>query len=494
MPEFVEHKCGIGGVVDLKGSADVNEETAHLGERLTHRGGKAYGQAWVRDGKLHCHKGNGRVKKVVRKARETGEFHGTAAIFNDRYITCGGEDEDSAQPMLYGEGGEDVMAMVYNGNARNFPGLKKALEGRGLELRADVDTDALGLLIWESIYKYRRTLQEAYEDLDVIVDGAYNLVMLERNGRISAYRDPGGFHPLFMSKHNGRLIIASEDQAIRDVYGSIAIDEITPGSMVQFTPATRIELQQLLQPRPSHCFFEAAYFADVNSTICGTPVHRARYFWGRAIGKLLKEQDRVPKKAIITPVPHSAKAAASGLADELDRPRIDAIIRNFPERGYTKPTAKARRKVAKDKYTVVERDVRGRRVLLVDDSIVRGTTIKPFLINKLREAGAKEIHLCLASPPFFYDCNYGINIKREELIAPRHSKGIFTNGVLPGKELRSISGELDVDSVTYLPVNELASVFEVPEEHLCTECVTGKRPPMNGRHLGSQRGEPVILV
>ena len=402
---------------------------------------------------------------------------GPAAIGHVRYATCGGDDRSYAQPFEREHGRKTKwFAFAFNGQLANYQELKHELLAQGdYHLKRDTDTEILmhslsyelqgeeaGSTDWRGVFG---RLAERF-------DGAYNIVLLTASGDLVVARDPLGFRPLCIAEHGPLFAAASESVPLANL-GFRNIRSLEPGTLaVANRDGVRIE-RFAASPRQAHCFFEWIYFANVASTLDDRSVYLSR----AALGKELARLEDVPLDAdtIVVPVPDTAKAAADAMAFALGLPSVEGLMRNrYVGRTFIEGTADRAAK-ARLKYTPLPEVLAGKRVLLVEDSIVRSTTMRA-LVHEIRDrGGAREIHLRVACPPIIAPCFYGIDMsRRDELFATRFID--LPDGGVSAAAQQRMAKELGADSLRYLPVEAIARSVSLSPDRLCRACITGQLP------------------
>ncbi len=441
--------CGIVAVAGVPDAA----RAAFLGlYSLQHRGQEAAGIVAVNGpepGSSRLHKGTGLVSEAIPEG-ELQALPGDVAIGHIRYSTAGGAGLHNAQPLLvrYSEGD---LALAHNGNLTNAQELRDRLVGEGALFQTTIDSEVIVHLIARS---RRETVDGQVDDALSQLDGAFSL-LITIGDALYAARDPYGFRPLVIGYREGGYVLASETCAL-DISGARYIRDIRPGEVLRIQNGEITQLRPLptLTP-PAPCVFELVYFARPDSRLWGRTVDRAR----RAFGQQLAREQPADADIVIS-VPDSANSAALGYAEESGLPFEFGLIRNhYVGRTFIEPSQANRDFKVRMKYSPVREVLEGRRVVVVDDSIVRGTTSRG-LVNLLRDAGAKEVHFRLASPPVRNPCYYGIDMPtREELIASDHTPA-------------EIAEHLHVDSLGYLSLEGMLRCVE-DGGPFCHACFSG---------------------
>jgi amidophosphoribosyltransferase len=408
---------------------------------------------------------------------------GTAAIGHVRYATCGSDDRGLAQPFEREHGRKTKwFAFAFNGQLANFRALKADLLAQGdYHLKRDSDTEILMHAL-----SYELTGQGPEVDwvgvfgrLSERFDGAYNIVLLTAGGDLVVVRDPLGFRPLCYASYGPLFAAASESVPLANL-GFPEIQSVEPGELIVVgQEGVRIE-RYAPKRRPAHCFFEWIYFANVASTLDDRSVYLSRTALGRELARL----EDVPRDAdtIVVPVPDTAKAAADAMAYALKLPSVEGLMRNrYVGRTFIEGTADRASK-ARLKYTPLPEVLAGKRVLLVEDSIVRSTTMRALVHEIRKRGGAREIHLRVACPPIIAPCFYGIDMStRHELVAPRFAD--LPDGSLSAAAQERLAQELGADSLRYLPIDAIARAVGLSSDNLCRACVTGQYPTATGQEL-----------
>ena len=445
------HHCGVVGVVGVEGAADV---IARALMALQHRGEEGAGIV-VSDGKvLRAVRTAGLVSDLLDHQRaEFARLRGTVGVGHVRYSTTGAWDLRNVQPLVV-ECQSGMWALAHNGNLTNAGALRFQWQSRGAIFQTGTDTEVLLHMIAHP--RFARQPQPVVAALRVL-RGAFSMVLVHKN-RLIAARDRHGFRPLALGRLGSGYIVASETCAFHQV-GATFLREIEPGEVLVWEGC---ELRQYtLTARPARggqCVFEHIYFARPDSVLFGRNVHEVRMGLGRRLA-----EERPVRADVVVPIPDSGLPAAMGFAQASGIPMDLGFIRNhYIGRSFIRPTAEDRARVADLKLAVVEHVVRGRRVVVVDDSLVRGTTVQRR-VQTLRKAGAIEVHLRIASPPIRWPCWFGIDFPtREELIAADRTE----------EEIARIIG---VDSLGYLSLEGLARVLNGSRDY-CFGCFTGRYP------------------
>lgn len=422
---------------------------------LQHRGQESCGIAVTDDGVIDYHKNMGLVTEVFNNSI-LDSLPGQMGISHVRYSTAGGSVLENAQPLVmrYVKG---TLAVAHNGNLTNAVEIRRELEQTGAIFQTTIDSEVICYVIARERLKCH-SVEEAVAAAMQKIKGAYSLLVMSPRKLIAA-RDPHGFRPLCIGKYNNSYIFASESAAL-DACGAEFVRDVEPGEIVVSDgDGIRSIKPDFGKKKKSLCIFEYIYFARSDSFIDGVSVYESR----KQAGRILAREFPVDADMVIG-VPESGIDAAIGYSEESGIPYEKAIVKNgYIGRTFIKPTQSDRMKSVRIKLNPIADMVRGKRVVMIDDSIVRGTTIDR-IVTMLREAGAKEVHMRISSPPFMWPCYYGTDIpSRGELIACNHSI----------EEITKLSG---ADSLGYLPVECLSEMLSYKNVDFCDGCFTGKYP------------------
>lgn len=484
----IHHECGVAAVIDLDDTQNVVPITRDILLGLQHRGQLGAGLAWhqqieQRRKVLHVIKDIGLIADVLSNERLIKESaRGTAAIAHTRYATTANKDAALCHPFHYSKKDHPEFAFAFNGNIPDYARASRKLDKAGIEPRVhNSDTEIIGQSIVRHLLKdTSRKMRRALIDTLGEFDGACNAVVLSGNRRIFATRDKHGFHPLSYAQKGSLVAVASESSAIRDVWKKVDIRSIGPGQMLHIGPKGGVTVEQVWEAQSARCFMEMAYFANHRSIIDDVSVSNSRYECGKILAQLDAE---LPKADIVVPVPESAKTAARGYADVRGIRNVEAFLRKEGMKR-TFIESEDREQKVRDKFDLDADLVRGKSVVLVDDSLVRGTTMS-VLVKMLREAGAAQVHIRLGSPAIIAPCFYGIDFPTvSELLARKYFDiNILKFDTLPKDVLQAIADDIGADSVSFLPVSALAPALECEEDDLCRACVTGTYPTDAGQKL-----------
>lgn len=468
--EKLHEECGVFGIRLPEGETGVAADVYHALYALQHRGQESCGIAVNTDGVIACHKDVGLVNEVFTREVLSKLPDGSMAVGHCRYATTGTQSRLNAQPMLVNHR-KGSMALCHNGNLVNARELRDELEANGAIFHSTSDTEVIAYIITQERLK-TASIEEAVVRAMSRIQGAYSLV-IESPQKLIAARDPRGFRPLCMGQRDGATVFASESCAL-DATGAAFVRDIQPGEVV-VADKEGVRSLHCADTCPSAlCVFEFIYFARPDSVIDGSSVHVARL---RA-GSFLALEHPVQADVVVG-VPDSGIDAAIGYSRQSGIPYGIGFIKNkYIGRTFIQPGQKARQDSVRIKLNAVADTVRGKRVVLIDDSIVRGTT-SARIVNLLREAGATEVHMRLSSPPFMHPCYFGTDIdSTDHLIAAHHS-------------VAEICQMIGADSLGFLNVDYLPMLADHSKCGFCNGCFTGRYPvdpPQETRKLKFERG------
>jgi amidophosphoribosyltransferase len=443
--------CGVFGV---SGNASA-AELVHLGlYSLQHRGQESAGIVAVRDGEAHGLRAMGLVGEKFGPEAIRG-LPGSTAIGHTRYSTAGSSTLENAQPALVNFKGGHI-ALAHNGNLVNATEIRTQLEAAGSIFSSTMDSEVIvHRLARSTAVKPEDQLAEALQGLE----GAYSLLVLI-NDTLLAARDPNGWRPLVMGKLGDSYIFASETCAL-DIVGAALVREVQPGEIIAIDKAGGMRTVQLgAAPVLHRCVFEHVYFARPDSSVFGGSVDRAR----RALGRRLAVEHPAPGADLVFAVPDSSNAAALGFSEESGLALEHALIRNhYVGRTFIQPTQAGRDAKVKVKYNPVKEILKGKSVVMVDDSIVRGTTTRG-IVALVRAAGAREVHMRVSSPPITGPCWYGIDTPdKAQLIAANMG-------------LKEIADKIGVDSLGYISLDGMLGAVPSGPTGFCHACFSGQYP------------------
>ena len=506
MSEDLHHECGVaalywldkaaspgGAASTLVADNDVVPLMPSMLLDLQNRGQLATGMSSYnsqRPQRLKTFKDLGTVGEAFRMTHPAKhqsilkEHSGRGCIGHTRYATCGADDILYAQPFERSHGRMwKWFCFAFNGNLANYNELRaRLLAKRNYHFTLDTDTE---IIMHALAYRLRgdspNNLRDVMASMGRAFDGAYNIAFLDAMGRMFVARDPLGLRPLSYAVQ-GRLFAAASESVALTNMGFTQPKNLEPGEMIIIEKG-QLRVERFARARKhAHCFFEWVYFSNVASTIDSSSVYVARAKSGERLAEL--EDQKLDGSCIVVPVPDTAKAAADAFAFRLGIPSVEGLIRNrYVGRTFIQPSA-TRGRSAKSKYTPLPAVMAGKRVFLVEDSIVRSTTLMT-LVDQIRlRGGAKEVHVRVACPPIIAPCFYGIDMSTlGELFAPKFLKGKRYNGKLDDATREKMAKALGLDSLRYLDVDELGPALQMPQKTLCTGCVTGRYPSPCGNKL-----------
>ena len=457
MKREIKEACGVFGIYDLDGNS-VSNTIYYALLSLQHRGQESCGIAVsntnLDEKNIKCYKDMGLVSQVFNK-EILKKLEGNLGIGHVRYSTTGESIKENAQPLAlnYIKG---TLAVAHNGNLINTKILKENLQKNGAIFHTTIDSEVIAYYIAKERVR-SDSIEAAISKTMKIIKGAYSLIISSPQ-KLIGVRDPHGFKPLCLGKKDNSYILSSETCTL-DTIGATFIRNVEPGEIITISK-DGIESNKenvISESRRGRCIFEYIYFAREDSYIDNISVYKARF----KAGEFLAEDSYVDADLIVG-VPNSGNIGAKGYAKRSNIPFTEAFVKNsYIGRTFIKPEQSERTIAVKIKLNVLKEVVKDKRIILIDDSIVRGTTIKE-IINLLKEAGAKEIHIRISSPPFICPCYFGIDVpKKDELITFNHDK----------EAIRKIIGS---DSLEYLKVERLPQIVDGLK--ICNGCFTGKYP------------------
>ncbi len=446
----MSEECGVFGVYNLKEAPQLIYYGLHA---LQHRGQESAGIVTSDNGKFTYHRGMGLVTEAFGD-KELNKLVGTKGIGHVRYSTTGSSSLQNAQPLVFNYRGGEI-ALATNGNLVNARQIRHQLERQGSIFQTTSDTEVIAHLIARSMYE---NIEDAVKEALSVIKGAYALLIMT-NEKIIAVVDPNGIRPLALGQLNGGYIVSSETCAFDEV-GAIYLRDIEAGEFLVFENNEVKSQKFTMQTRKAICSFEYIYFARPDSDIGGINVHLAR----KRLGKRLAQESPVDAD-VVTGVPDSSISAAIGYAEASGIPFELGLIKNrYIGRTFIQPSQELREKGVRMKLSSVRKVVEGKRVVMIDDSIVRGTTCGR-IVKLLREAGATEVHVRISSPPVKEPCFYGIDIStREELIAAN-------------KSIEEIREYIGADSLEFLSVEGMVdSIDNNNNNGYCLACFDADYP------------------
>jgi len=442
------------GIVGISNTTDVSFSLYYALYALQHRGQESAGIATFNGSGLCKFKGNGLVSEVFNEPT-LASLVGKIGIGHVRYPTTGENRPENIQPFLFNFRGH-VIAIAHNGNLVNYRELRTEFEDRGQIFWSTSDTEIISKMITESIRK-GGSIEDAVKRCMECLKGSYSVVLLF-DGDLYAFRDPHGIRPLCFGRIDNGYIVASESVAIDALNGKLERD-VYPGELIHISGPDIRSKQIAVAKRKGHCVFEYIYFARADSYIDGSLVYGVR----RRIGSLIYDEMPVAADAVCT-VPDSGTAYAVGFSERSSIPFMECLIKNrYMGRTFIMPTQEKRERAVRIKLNPIPDHLRGKSIVLVDDSIVRGTTSRR-IINSMREAGAKEIHMRIGSPIIKAPCYLGVDMPtRTELIGS-------------DKDVEEVRRSITATSLHYSSLDALVKSVGLPRQDLCLGCLTGCYP------------------
>ncbi|HVU26751.1 MAG TPA: amidophosphoribosyltransferase [Verrucomicrobiae bacterium] len=465
MQHYPKHYCGVFGIFGHPNAAELTYYGLYA---LQHRGQESAGIVTCDAGKFYKHHGMGLVSQVFDPKTLHG-LVGNMAIGHTRYSTTGSSALRNAQPLTV-DCTRGQIAVAHNGNLTNAAQLRDELESQGLVFQTTVDSEIILMLLAQPMINgVENSLVQTLRR----IEGAYSLVIMTEKELIGA-RDPFGFRPLSIGRVNGAWAIASESVAFDQIHGEFVRD-VVPGEIVIINEKGLVSIQAFPEHRRrALCIFEYVYFARPDSTISGRSVYEVRKEMGRQLAR-----EHPVKADLVIPVPDSGVCAALGYSEESGIPFEMAFIRNhYVGRSFLQPTQLIRDFNVRVKLNLISALVKDKRVVIVDDSIVRGTTCKTR-VKTLKEAGAKEVHVAVSCPPHRNPCVYGIDFPdRTKLMAANNS-------------VDEIRRYLNADSLHYLSQAGMVKATGLAKESFCMACYDGNYPvpydPILDKHIIERR-------
>lgn len=441
------------GVIGIYSNSPVNKKLFYGLNSLQHRGQESCGMS-ISDGEsIHRDRDMGLVIDVFDEMR-LNKLEGNIGIGHVRYSTAGGNHEYNIQPMLSFARGTE-MSLAHNGNLINNQILKTRLEEDGMVFQSTADTEVILLLIARY---YKGDIVEAVSKAMDAIRGAYSVVLLVEN-KLVAFRDDSGIRPLVIGETQSGDIVVSSENAPIEILGGEAKRDVLPGEIVVIDENGVSSYFHKGPKKPRHCIFEYVYFARSDADLDKVNAYNFR----RRCGEIISEEAPCDVDLVV-PVPDSGIPSAIGYAQETGIPFAEGLVKNrYMGRTFIKPTQEEREMAVKLKLNPLKRVIEGKKIVLLDDSIVRGTT-SANLIKRMREAGATEVHLRITSPPVEYPCYYGINTpSRLNLIAANNS-------------VEEIREQIGADSLAFISMEGIQRATLIREDRFCKACFNGEYP------------------
>lgn len=463
-PDYEKREyCGAFGIYSFSGAQVAHD--IYLGlMNLQHRGQDSAGAA-TSDGKGLCSVRELGMVASVFSEKNLASLKGFAGIGHVRYPTIGAGGVEDSQPFVAEAAGRK-FALAHNGNLSNYGRVKKAMEAEGCSFCSTCDAELI-LAAFAEAYKKTPDYFDAISSMMKRIDGAYSVVLLSDDGTLVAFRDPKAIRPLCFGRSEDKMVFASESVAL-DILKCKLEGDLAPGEAVVVSK-DGVKRKVVAGSAPRHCAFEYVYFSRPDSKMDGKWVYEVRHRLGRALAR------SSPVKAdVVVAVPDTARSAVEGYSQESGIPVAEGLIKNrYIGRTFIMPSQKKRENAVRLKLNAVRHILEGKSVVLIDDSIVRGTTMGP-IVKLVREAGAREIHLRITCPPVISPCFYGIDLPTyKELIAANKSV----------EEIRKFVG---ADSLAYQSVEDLVAAIGMQRQDLCLGCLTGDYPTQFGQEISKK--------
>jgi amidophosphoribosyltransferase len=459
--------CGALGIYSFAGK-DIAHDI-YLGlMNLQHRGQDSAGAAVFGKKGLLAKRGLGYVPDVLNQ-EAIDSLPGHVGVGHVRYPTIGAGGAEDAQPFLAEAAGVKI-ALAHNGNVSNYGRVRKAMEDGGAIFCSTCDAE---LILASYARHFEKTTDhfEAAAGMMGSMDGAYSVVLATDRGELVAFRDPQAIRPLCFGQDSEKIVFASESVAL-DIIGCPLAGDLAPGEVIVVSQQGVERKVVSGGKKPRHCMFEYVYFSRPDSRLDGKWVYEVRHRLGRQLAKA------APVKAdVVVAVPDTARSAVEGYSEQSGIPVAEGLIKNrYIGRTFIMPSQKKRQEAVRLKLNAVRHVVEGKRVVLIDDSIVRGTTMGP-IVKLVRAAGAKEVHLRITCPPVLSPCFYGIDIPS------------FKELVAANKSVEEICKSVGADSLVYQSMDGLVASIGMKREELCTGCISGEYPTEFGGMLARKMKE-----
>jgi amidophosphoribosyltransferase len=494
MDEEIHEECGIAAAYIKENGEATNKVLFSLYKlllNLQNRGQLSAGITTFNKDRaqlLNTYSDLGPVNEVfktankIRSANIFKRYSGNKGIGHVRYATSGADYKDYAQPFERYHGRKwKWFSFCFNGNLVNYVELKKVLlEKRDYHITTNTDTEIImHYLARELKGSFKPNLVNVFSNIAKIFDGAYNIAFINSYGDIAVVRDPYGFRPLCYGENDGVFLAASESNALINC-GINKYKSLEPGKMILIKKGDVKVHRYTNSKRKAFCMFEWVYFANVSSVLNGKSVYITRTHLGKELAKI--ETENIGEEHIIVPVPDTAKAAGDAMGYELGIPSKEGLMRNrYVGRVFIEGSRREDR--VQNKYTALKEILKGKKVILVDDSIVRGTTTRQ-IVRYIKEVGkAKEVHVRVSCPPIIGPCFYGIDMSTvSELLVPNYQKDPASNE-LSEKTCNKIAKDFGADSLIYQTIPGLIKSIGLPKNNLCLACLNGDYPTPCGKKL-----------
>jgi amidophosphoribosyltransferase len=450
MSDNPKHFCGVAGMTLTVDCVNLLRKGLRV---IQHRGQESAGIS-IFDGRIKTVRGMGLVHEVLNQ-RSLANIRGNCGIGHVRYSTTGTSSAENCAPIsvttLHGD-----ISLAHNGDIVNSDKLRQKLQGEGWAFLTTTDSEIIVRLMATEISQNPDPIR-AIKNTMKMIDGAYSMTV-QVNSRVFGVRDPYGFRPLALGRLHYGYALASESCVFEVLQGEMVRD-VAPGEIIEITPHSYQSHSVPAMPNRAHCMFEWVYFARPDSIVDGVEVYEAR----KKLGQILAREQPV-EADVVVPIPDSGRAHAMGYAEASGIPYEEGFMKNrYVERTFILPEQSAREEGVALKLNPIRSSIDGKRVILVDDSIVRGTTMRR-IIQMTRRAGAKEVHVRIGCPPVKAPCYYGVDMKTREQFAA-------TNRSVP-----EIAKLITADSLGYTSLQGLVKALGITETELCMACLTGEYP------------------
>lgn len=488
------HQCGIAAAYIAENSDSANRALFYLYKLLLNQQNRGQLSAGVttfnssRMQILDTYKDVGLVNEVFKTSNRQQSleifkrYAGNKGIGHVRYATSGSEEKSLAQPFERHHGRKwKWFSFCWNGNLANYAELKHHLMDKAdYHITYNTDTEILMHYISRELRgSARPDLVKVFTRLVQKIDGCFNIAFINAFGEMIVLRDPHGFRPIVYGWKDNMFLAASESNALINC-GINDYNHLPPGHLIHVKDGSVKIRKYAESPKKAHCMFEWVYFANVSSVIDNKSVYLTRTNLGKELAKL--ETEKIGEEHILVPVPDTAKAAANAMAHELRVPLSEGLIRNrFVGRTFIEGSSREDR--VQNKYTALKEILKNKKVILIDDSIVRGLTTKQLISYIKKVGGAREVHVRISCPPIRGPCFYGIDMSTvSELLIPKYEKHP-KRGEVPKEIVNRIARDLGADSLTYQSLGGLVKSIGKPEKELCMACITGDYPTKYGGRL-----------
>jgi amidophosphoribosyltransferase len=494
MAEEIHENCGIAGIYFFN-NKNVMPYLYRMLLNLQNRGQQSAGISTFSEGRsnlIMTYKELGTVNEVFQTRNNEytkqlfEKYAGRSGIGHVRYTTFGLPNKSYAHPFERKHGRKyKWFSFCFNGNIANFQELKeKLLEKKEYHLIYNSDTEIIMHYLAKELSNYNNSgerlpdLKKVFKSISEKFDGAYSLAFLDAEGRLAAVRDPLGIRPLCYSIDDEKLMFASESVALKNL-GCTNIKTLNPGEIL-IAENNRVKIEQYQHGKRSQCMFEYIYFANIASTMEGRSIYNARLNLGAEMAKL-EYLPVNPEEYVVVSVPDSSKPFGDGYAYALGLPHNEGLVRNrFVGRTFIE--SNNRREKIKNKFTLIKEVIKRKKVLLLDDSVIRGNTSKNLVEYVKKEGRAKEVHLRVSCPAVVCPCFYGIDMSTvSELIASQYVSKIGQD--IDAESSKNLAKEIGADSLIYQKIENIPKAIGIPGENLCMACLTGNYPTKHGKVL-----------